>query len=118
MTEQEKREKAIEEMARDMCNSKMSCEECVGVHGDIYFRDKSDCKYCFAATRSFNAGYRKEEEVKKETAKRFLNELMSRVESIDTAYGELWFAVETKEILEIAKEIFGLEESDFRYSND
>lgn len=75
MTEQEKREKRIEKMARDMCNRKMTCEECIGVHGDIYFRDKSDCKYCFAATRAYNAGYRKADEVKKETAKRFLKML-------------------------------------------
>lgn len=69
MTEREKR---IEKMARDMCNRKMTCEECIGVHGDIYFRDKSDCKYCFAATRAYNAGYRKADEVRKETAKEFI----------------------------------------------
>lgn len=79
MTEREKR---IEKMARDMCNRKMTCEECIGVHGDIYFRDKSDCKYCFAATRAYNAGYRKADEVRKETAK----EILSVWKQIATSY--------------------------------
>jgi len=51
----------------------------------------------------------KEEAAQKKTAKLFLNEIMSRVAHIDTAYGEICFAVETKDILEIAKEKFGVE---------
>ena len=69
MTEKETREKAIEEMARIMCNAKETCNECVGRNSNIYFRDISDCKCYYGATRAFNAGYRKEEEVRKETAK-------------------------------------------------
>ena len=69
-TIQYKRENEIEEMAQTMCNVKMTCEECVGVRGDIYFRDKYYCKYYVAANRAFNAGYRKQKDLAKDILQR------------------------------------------------
>lgn len=97
--EQEKRKKAIYEMAESICPKfEIQCYDC---HRDCNVEEDSE--------RLFDAGYRKQEEVQKETVKIFLDEIMSRVSHIDTAYGEICYAVETKDILEIAKNMFGLE---------
>ena len=96
MTEQEKREKAIEEMAHIVVTDcKNTCKNC-GIYGW--------CIGLFNATRFYDAGYRKEEEVRKEVAKEFLDKIMERVVDLDTHYDGLHFVVETKDILDIAKD--------------
>ena len=66
MTEQEKRENAIEEMAR--ITSMRSCNDNIcDLHNDR-------CAEC-EATRLYDAGYRKEEEVRKETATEYSNRI-------------------------------------------
>lgn len=62
MTEQEKREKAIEEMAQ-VQPCPYGCENC------IEYGLNKKCKDWVLAERLYDAGYRKEEEVQKETAK-------------------------------------------------
>ena len=66
MTEQEKREKAIDEMTKIARDSLCSCE----------------CKYCgctceyyYACLALYYTGYRKEEEVRKETALEYSNRI-------------------------------------------
>ena len=64
MTEQEKREKAIEEMESDICN------------GCKYYKGKDFCCICDVisyAKTLVGLHYRKEEEVRKETIKEFIS---------------------------------------------
>lgn len=65
MTEQEKRKKAIYEMAESICPKfEIQCYDC---HRDCNVEEDSE--------RLYDAGYRKADEVRKETAKRFLKML-------------------------------------------
>lgn len=69
MTEQENRETAIEEMAQFMCETgEKSCAKCKG-------EPNVQCGAWNEATRLYDAGYRKADEVRKEIAKRFLKML-------------------------------------------
>ena len=116
MTEQEKREKAIEEMARCMCNRKMTCEECIGAHGDVYFRDKSDCKYCFAATRAFNTGYRKADEVRKEIFDKLTEtfvEMTAYGSDCNQHVGYYDYSIKVGDVVEIIAEVLGFEYKDY-----
>ena len=56
MTEQEKREKAIEKMTKSVVACENNCKDC-----------NFWCVSHFNAVRFYDAGYRKEEEVRKET---------------------------------------------------
>lgn len=69
MTEQEKREKAIEEREEQIENEAFRKHTC-----SLNTCHKGNCWYC-ARHRLAVAGYRKEEEVRKETAKEILHEL-------------------------------------------
>ncbi len=72
MTEQEKREKAIEEMAHIVVSDcKNTCKNC-GIYGW--------CIGFFNATRFYDADYRKKEEVQKETAKEIKKTLSFELE--------------------------------------
>ena len=81
MTEQEKREKAIEEIGGDI--AKLEC----GKYHDCGSCDMKDYMFCQTAKLAkglYEAGYRKEEEVRKEMASRFLtiiNGLLDEVEN-------------------------------------
>lgn len=69
MTEQEKREKAIEEIsccvANSACGKHHNCDTC-------RFNDYMFCEYRKIGEQLYDAGYRKEEEVRKEAIKEFV----------------------------------------------
>ena len=67
MIDQEKRGKAIEEMAKVLCRSTMLCNECLKA-------DSITCDALQLVTRLYDAGYRKGEEVQKKTAGNILTE--------------------------------------------
>lgn len=74
MTEQEKREKAIEEMAR------IACIDCVKEkrHDDSCLNHPY-CVGTISAIRLYDAGYRKEEEVQKKKAREILQTLFNNL---------------------------------------
>ena len=97
MIEQEKREKAIEEM-------KSVAEKYCEVIDNVYGCDRECIPCTLLFGELYDTGYRKKKEVRKEAVKDFLDKIMERAVHLDTAYGELHFVVETVDILEIAKD--------------
>ena len=95
MTEQEKRGKAIEEMAVKASN----CCEC-GC-GDCPMRPCTVYEY---SERVYDAGYRKEEEVQKETARQFAKLLLKKFDK--NCQGHTFYRDDIKRIL---KKEFGVE---------
>ena len=74
MTEQEKREKAIEEMTTLLCSEKACSQEyCKKAQKD---KQRYCCLTLNGVEKLYDAGYRKEEEVRKETARDILHRLM------------------------------------------
>jgi len=73
MTEQEKREKAIEEITTLLCSEKACSQEyCKKAQKD---KQRYCCLTLNGVERLYTAGYRKEEEVQKETAHNVYREL-------------------------------------------
>ena len=116
MTEQEKREKAIEEMSvdlQDACDKNNNYFDC-----SIY----SSCYKCQAEYLVDKCHYRKEEEVRKETAEVFSNRIKSLILEFYGAkdfedlvhkgcYGIIHYDCILKELKRLEKE-FCVEESD------
>ena len=116
MTEQEKREKAIEEIIQNIINNIEYCgqhkQEIDKMYEDI---KREDClstalPYMFCIYSS-KAGYRKEEEVRKET----LQKLFKAVKENVFDYGKnvveegILFAIDIDTLAEIIAEKFGVE---------
>lgn len=63
--------KEIEEMASVMCGTKCSCKECIKTHA--YNGEWFNCILPSKAEVLYNAGYRKADTVRKETAREIFN---------------------------------------------
>ena len=106
MTEQEKREKAIEvkdlaQLMRTYCHDKIP--DC---------NSNKDCDECMAKLL-VDKGYRKEEEVQKETALKILNRLVDVAEKhISDDYKGIFAAKVAIEMEEVIKKEFGVEIED------
>lgn len=102
MTEQEKR---IEKMGSDI--EKLKC----GKYHDCSSCDMKDYMFCQSAKLArdlYDEGYRKEEEVRKETATKFLFEAKRILAEYEhSIYGEMFIEVFVK-LLQVSKE-FGVE---------
>ena len=98
MTEQEKREKAIDEM-------KFVAEKYCEVIDDAYGCERE----CIPCSRLFgelyDAGYRKEEEVQKETAKAIRDMLLKRLNEIKNIISRFELAAQITKI----ETVFGVE---------
>ena len=81
MTEQEKRDNLIMEMAQQLCEAAgISCQNCPKAHSPEEF---GECELPGICNTLADYVLRKEEEVKKETANRFLSVINSLLDDVE-----------------------------------
>ena len=108
MTEQERREKAIEEMAKILWGNRYNAD-CFSVScKDCEFSGQGGCSMYKHAVCLYDAGYSKEEEVRKETIAKFIKRLREVAKKTknnldSTRWLKLWTEIEN------IKEEFGVE---------